>query len=226
MFRATSRPARGDASQEGQHARFFPRACIAHQRFLPIMYRSNGMPPIWGAHGGGFELFSAPSFSQSQCRPRAGMRHRKASMPVFSARMHYPSKISADKCTGRTECLQHRARGGGFGQSPLPHARGHSAARARGCVMERPARPVTASWVCARFPAAATACRARWPHPRFVTRYIAPGHVSPAAFMSVPDISLRQIPMLLQIGIKIQIRRVGSLFIHLTFVPALERHAY
>ena len=110
--------------------------------------------------------------------------------------------------------------------SPLLHSRSHSADHARGCVMGRPARPVTASWVCARFPAAATACRARWPHPRFVTRYIAPGHVSPAAFMSVPDISLRQIPMLLQIGIKIQIRRVGSLFIHLTFVPALERHAY
>ena len=62
-------------------------------------------------------------------------------MPFFSARMHYPSKISADKCTGRTECLQHGARGGGFGQSPLPHARGHSAARARGCVMGGPACP-------------------------------------------------------------------------------------
>ena len=170
---------------------FFPRACIAHQRFLPIMYRSNGMPPTWGARRWLWAIPLSPMLG-AIARPARG----DASQEGQHARFF-------------------RA-----------HARGHSAARARGCVMGRPARPVTASRVCARFPAAATACRARWPHPRFVTRYIAPGHVSPAAFMSVPDISLRQIPMLLQIGIKIQIRRVGSLFIHLTFVPALERHAY
>ena len=154
------------------------------------------------------------------------MRHGRASMPVFSARMHCPSKISADNVQIERNASNMGRAAAALGNSSLPHVQGHSAACARGCVMGRPARPVTASWVCARFPAAATACRVRWPHPRFVTRYIAPGHVSPAAFMSVPDISLRQIPMLLQIGIKIQIRRVGSLFIHLTFVPALERHAY
>ena len=154
------------------------------------------------------------------------MRHRKASMPVFSAHMHCPSKISADNVQIERNASNTGRAAAALSCSPLLHSRSHSADHARGCVMGRPARPVTASWVCARFPAAATACRARWPHPRFVTRYIAPGHVSPAAFMSVPDISLRQILMLLQIGIKIQIRRVGSLFIHLTFVPALERHAY
>ena len=154
------------------------------------------------------------------------MRHGRASMPVFSARMNCPSKISDDNVQIERNASNMGRAAAALGNSSLPHVQGHSAACARGCVMGRPARPVTASWVCARFPAAATACRVRWPHPRFVTRYIAPGHVSPAAFMSVPDISLRQILMLLQIGIKIQIRRVGSLFIHLTFVPALERHAY
>ena len=86
-------------------------------------------------------MFSAPSFSQSQCRPRAGMCHGKASMPVFSARMHCPSKISADNVQIERNASNIGRAAAALGNSSLPHARGHIAACAWGCVTGRPACP-------------------------------------------------------------------------------------
>ena len=90
----------------------------ARDKWLPVKRRDRSFQS--GSHGGGFGQFLSPPCSGPHRGLRAGMRHGKASMPVFSARMHCPSKISADKCTDRTEYLHHGARGGGFGQSPSP----------------------------------------------------------------------------------------------------------